>query len=116
MGHISAFMALASQSDGPTYTKAVKLLSMKYTIAEAALVWDSWAPFMVIPEGHHLAGGIAGDFVVSSLCKPSNTQRLAKEAAKGLVDNLLGFVTIQTLLDHTISEDLEEEEEGNQTT
>ena len=55
---------------------------MKYDMTEATRIWDSWAPFIVIPEGNHLAGGLARDFVIATLCKLSNTQKLAKEAAK----------------------------------
>ncbi len=38
MGHISAFMALASISEGPTHKQAVKLLSMKYDLATATQI------------------------------------------------------------------------------
>ena len=90
---------------------------MKYDMAAATQIWDTWAPYIELPEGHHLAGGLARDFVIATLCKPSNTQKLAKEAAKALVDNLLGAITIQAFIDHTIPDDMDdEEEEENEVT
>ncbi len=114
MGHIFSFMALASMSEGSTYKQAVKLLSLKYDMATATRTWDTWAPYLSLPEGHHVEGGdLAKDFVIAILCKLYTTAKLAKEAAKALVDNLVGSRIPQAFIDHTIPDDLDDEEDAN---
>jgi hypothetical protein len=111
IGHISSFLALTLASDGPTHKQAVKLLSMKYDAITASQIWEAWAPHFSLTEDHPLGtGGLAMELVLMHLCRPYNTAKTTREAAKNLVDNLGGSISTQTFLDHTATDDLDEEE------
>jgi hypothetical protein len=81
---------------------------MEYDLPTANLIWEAWAPFIVPPEGDHLAeGNLAHNFVITILRKPFPTKNLAKVAAKTLIDAFAKAITTQAFIAHT-SEDSEE--------
>jgi len=87
-------MTVSSVDEEPTHKQVVKILSLEYDLPTANLIWEAWAPYIAPPEGHPLAGvDLAKDLVVATLCKPFSTAKLAKAAAKTLVDALVDTIT-----------------------
>jgi hypothetical protein len=104
-------MAVLAPDNGPAQKRAVKILSMEYDQAAAALIWQAWAIHMDPPAGHPLAvGTLAKDLVLAALTKPFPTATQAKAGAKALTDAIVDLISTQTFVDHT-DQDLEEETE-----
>ena len=54
---------------------------------------------------------LAKDLVLATLCKPFPTAKLARAAARAMIDSLAPTLTIRAFIEHTV-QDLEDKEEA----
>ena len=101
--------------DGAVQKWAVHLLSLKYDLLTATMIWEAWEHYISPPAGHPLAGeDLAKNLIIEVLCESYSTQKQAKAAAKRLIDALIDTITTEAFIDHTTvieMTDLEDEEQ-----